>query len=138
MTKFTEVSAEDLPSLVINIMDSKLDPEDSLKRVEQKITELQESATHSSSKLKKYLRTKANLINNRLSYQMQDHAWAEILAVLVLRTSDINPKEKKFEPKATKLLGGFLSKLPTRLCPQDLRGKPKAVRTFAWSKKDDE
>lgn len=132
------MTAEDLPCLIINIMDSKLDPEDSLKRVEQKITELLESVTHSSSKLKKYLRTKASLINNRLSYQMQDHVWAEILAVLVVRTSDINPKEKKFEPKATKLLGAFLSRLPGRLSRQDLRGKPKAVRTFAWSKKDNE
>lgn len=118
-------------------MDSKLDPEDSLKRIEQKITELQESASHSSSKLKKYFRSKASLINNRLSYQMQDHLWAEILAVLVLRTSDINPKEKKFEPKATKLLVGFLNKLPSRLSRNDLR-KPKPVRFFAWSKKDDE
>src|SRR3990167_6415743 len=124
--------------LLVNIMDSRLDPEESLKRIEQKIAELQESGTHSSSKMKKYSRSKANLINHRLSYQMPDHTWADILAVYVIRTSEINPKEKKFEPKATKLLTSFLLSLPTYITKSELRGKDKGRRVFPWSTKDDE
>jgi hypothetical protein len=123
---------------MINIMDSRLDPEESLKRIDQKIAELQESGTNSSIKMRKYNRAKAKLINHRLTCQMQDHAWAEILAVFVIRTSEINPKERKFESKATKLLSTFLLKLPTRLTRSELKRKEKAPRAFPWSKKDDE
>ena len=116
-------------------MESKTDPEESLKAVDQKINSIVESPQKGSggrSKLAKYKNQKAKLISLKRGSEMLDEDWAEILGAFAVRVQDIHAKDRKFEQKATKILEDFTQSL-TRI---EGRRPQKPARVFPFSKKD--
>ena len=93
------------------ILDSLLEPEESIKRLEGKIKSLVESPMRGNNKLKKYQSRIAKLINLRLGFELFDHEWASIVLIFGVRLSDVNTKDKRFESKVKKSLESFIGQL---------------------------
>ena len=98
-------------NLLMYILDSLLEPEESIKRLEGKIKALVESPMRGNNKLKKYQSRIAKLINLRLGFELFDHEWASIVLIFGVRLSDVNTKDKRFESKVKKSLESFIGQM---------------------------
>lgn len=127
------IDMQQYSNLLMYIIDSLLEPEESIKRIESKMKALVESPMRSNNKLRKYESRMAKLINLRRGFELFDDEWASVILIFAIRISDVNPKDKKFETKAKKSLESFIIQLQTQ-GPKSL--KTKTARVFAFSQKD--
>lgn len=132
LDKHCGYSIKDHWHTLISIVESRLDPEESIKKIDQRIKLLQESSAKPKGKLERYEQHKANLINFKKGIELFDHEWAEVVIILLARIADIHGKDKKFDQKVKKLVDDFLEAIKERESKQ----KSKARRLFPESQKD--
>lgn len=119
--------------LLLSVLDSKTDPEESVKAIDNRIQELASSPqTRTNSRVGKYNSQKARLLNLKKGFEMLDEDWTEVLATFAVRQAEVYGKDKKFEAKATKAVDAFAASL-TNL---NAKRKPRPARVFPVSRKD--
>lgn len=96
--------------ILIGIIESRLDPEESLKKIDHKIKGMEDATTRSQSKIEKYLTQKAKNIDLKKGLEMFDKEWADILLIFSMRSEELHGKDRKFDAKAKKIISSFMAR----------------------------
>jgi hypothetical protein len=118
--------------LLVSVLEHRFDPEDSLKKIDHKLKILEENELRNKSRIERHMQLKASQFSMKLSIEMFDHEWAEIIAIFYLRSNELVGKDKKFESKAKSLLLTLVETLKQ----SEYEPAQKPRRTFPISKKD--